>query len=244
MTPEAPGRGIKFRESMPKPLLVAFLGTAVAAVGLVAWLLASPPVPKNLALGSRRSPPSGTFTHNVVRAIPVDIPTPIPAFDPPCDAGRGIVIEGGEAAQGRIGSVLRQFLCRLDRDETQPPEVKQAIRALADAKVRFAVLTRTGEQSTADLTAKRIMINVDLARTSVDPTLIAPLLVHEGWHLSTGGPVTAAQEFGARVAELQACRVVYRDDDEPSRGCVDAQAIVKLGETRAIELLVRAGFPR
>ena len=244
MTQEAPGRGIKFRESMPKPLLIAFLGTAAVAVGLVVWLLLSPPVPKNLDLASRRSPPAGAFSHNVVRAVPVDIPTPLPAFDPPCDAVRGIVIEGGEAAQGRIASVLGTFLCRIVGDETQPPEVKQAIRALSDAKVRFAILTRTGEQSTTDLNAKRIMINVDLARTSVDPTLIAPLLVHEGWHLSTGAPVTAAQEFGARVAEVQACRVVYRNSEEPSRGCVDAQAIVTLGETRAIELLARAGFPR
>jgi hypothetical protein len=244
MTEEAPGRGIKFRESMPKPLLIAFLGTAGAAVGLVVWLMVSPPVPKNLDLGSRRSPPTGAFTHNVVRAIPVDIPTPLPSFDPPCDAVAGIVIEGGEAAQGRIGSLLRLFLCRIDRDETQPPEVKQAIRALSDAKVRFAILTRTGEQSTTDLTAKRILINVDLARTSVDPRLIAPLLVHEGWHLATGAPVTAAQEFVARVAELQACRVVYPKNTDPSRGCVDAQAIVTLGETRAIELFVRAGFPR
>lgn len=243
MTQE-PGRGIKFRESMPKPLLAVFLGAAAVAVGLVVWLLISPPVSSDLDLGSRRSPPAGAFTHNVVRAIPVPIPTPLPSFDPPCDAVAGVVIEGGEAAQARIGSVLRLILCRLDRDETQPPEVKQAIEALADARIRFGILTRTGEQSTADLTAKRIMINVDLARTSVDPTLIAPLLVHEGWHLSTGGPVTAAQEFGARVAELQACRVVYRDAAEPSRGCVDAQAIVTLGESRAIELLVRAGFPR
>lgn len=244
MTEEAPGRGIKFRESMPKPLLIGFLGTAVVAVGLVVWLLINPPVPVNLDLGSRRSPPAGTFTHNVVRALPVDIPTPLPAFTPPCDAVAGVVIEGGEAAQGRIGSVLRLLLCPLDRDLTQPQEVKQAIRALSDAKIRFAILTRTGEQSTSDLTAKRILINVDLARTSVDPTLLAPLLVHEGWHLSTGRPVTAAQEFGARAAETQACRVVYRNVDEPSRGCLDAQAIVALGETRAIELLVRAGFPR
>lgn len=243
MTEESPGRGIRFRESMPKPLLITFLAAAVAALGLVVWLLLKPPVPGRLDLASRRSPPAGAFTHDVVRAAPVDIPTPLPDFTPPCEAVAGIVIEGGEAAQGRIGSVLRR-LCQIEGDRFQPAEVKQAIRALSDARIRFAIVTRTGEQSTADLTARRLLINVDLARTSVDPTLIAPLLVHEGWHLSAGGPVTAAQEFAARVAEVQACRVVYRNDAEPSRGCVDAQAIVTLGETRAIELLVRAGFPR
>lgn len=240
---EGSSRGIKFRESMPKPLLIVFLAAAALALGLVVWLLLKPPVPGRLDLASRRSPPAGSVTHDVVRAVPVDIPTPLPPFTPPCEAVTGVVIEGGEAAHGRLGFVLGR-LCQIHEDPFQRPEVKQAIRALSSAKIRFAILTRTGEQSTADLTAKRILLNVDLARTSVDPTLIAPLLVHEGWHLSAGGAVDAAEEFAARVAEVQACQVVYRNEAEPSRGCVDAQAIVALGETRATELLVRAGFPR
>ena len=48
----------------------------------------------------------------------------------------------------------------------------------------------------------------------------------------------------ARLAEVQACRVVFRAPLEPSRGCLDAEAIVALGEARAVELLFRSGFPR
>jgi hypothetical protein len=244
MTEETPGRGVRFRESMPRPLLIAFLATGAAAVAVIVWLMVSPPVPGDLDVGSRRSPPAGSFSHDVVRADPAPVPTPLPEFTPPCDAVSGLKIEGGPAAQNRIAFVLREFLCALDRDPFQPPEVKRAIRTLSKATIRFAVFTRTGEQSTADMSTNRILLNVDLARTSVDPVAIAPLLVHEGWHLSAGAPVTAAQEFGARVAEVQACRVIFRDDEEPTRGCLDAQAIVTLGETRAIELLVRAGFRR
>lgn len=241
MTGEAPGRGIRFRESMPRPLLIGFLIAAVAAFALVVWLLASPPTPRSLDLGSRRSPPAGAFTHDVVRADLAPIPTPIPAFAPPCAALTGVVVEGGDAAQGRIGFVLER-LCRMEADPDQPAELRDAIRRLAGTKIRFAVFTRTGEQSTLEPQASRILLNVDLARTSVDPVVIAPLLVHEAWHLSSGPP-TAALEYDARVAELQACRVVYATV-EPSRGCTDAQAIVALGRGRAIEALVRAGYPR
>lgn len=240
MTQEAPGRGIRFRESMPRPLLITFLAAAVAAAGLVIWLLISPPSTE-LSLASRRSTPAEGFTHNVIRAIPVDVPTPIPAFAPPCGTLSAIVVEGGEAAQRRIGFVLER-LCQMEADSNQPPELGEAIRQLAGTKIRFAVFTRTGEQSTLDLAAARILLNVDLARTSVDPIVIAPLLVHEGWHLRAG-PLTATLEYEARIAELQACRIVYADR-EPSRGCRDAQAIVTLGKQRAVELLVRAGYAR
>ncbi|MGH2727032.1 MAG: hypothetical protein ACRDKS_08650, partial [Actinomycetota bacterium] len=238
----SPGRGIRFRESMPRPLLIGFIVAAIAAAGLVVWLLISPPAPRALDLGSRRSPPLGSFTHFVVRADPAPIPTPIPTFTAPCDAVAGVVVEGGGAAQNRIGFVLKAHLCRIFSDEFQPAEVKEAIAALSRARIRFAVFARTGEQSTTDLAANRILLNVDLARTSVDPIVIAPLLVHEGWHLTQ--PVTAFSEYEARIVELQACSAVFETVDDFSRGCRDAQAIVALGKMRAIESLVRAGYPR
>jgi hypothetical protein len=243
MTQEAPDRGMKFRESMPRPLMIAFLATGALAIGVIVWLLAVPPTPTQLDIAARRSAPSGAFSHDVVRVEPAPIPTPLPDFEPPCEAVAGVVVEGGPAAQSRIGFILRQHLCRLAFDETQPPEVKRAIAGLSRATIRFGRFTRTGEQSTLDLSTDRIFLNVDLARTSVDPIVIAPLLVHEGWHLAAQPPFTAEQEYGARLAELQACRVVFRDR-EPSRGCLDAQAIVALGEARAVDLLFRSGFPR
>ena len=245
MTQEPPGRGIKFRESMPRPLMIAFLATGALAIGVIVWLLAVPPSPAQLDIAARRSAPSEGFSHDVVKVEPAPIPTPIPEFRSPCPAVAGVRIEGGTPAQGRIGFVLQQYLCRIEADAFQPDEVKQAIRGLRMATIRFGRFTRTGEQSTFDRTATdRIYLNVDLARTSVDPIVIAPLLVHEGWHVAAQGPFTAEQEYGARLAEVQACRVVFRAPLEPSRGCLDAEAIVALGEARAVELLVRSGFPR
>lgn len=242
MSEEPPGRGIRFRESMPRPLLITFLTTGVLAIGFIVWLLVSPPTPRQLDIGARRSAPTGSFSHNVGRAAPAPTPSTVPAFSAPCDAVDGVVVEGGEAAQNRIRFVMEEYLCRIFRDENQPPEVRDAIAALSRATIRFAIFQRTGEQSTLDTAAGLILINVDLARTSVDPIVIAPLLVHEGWHLSQ--PITAFEEYEARVAELQACSAVYTGDREPSRGCRDAAAIVALGKTRAIEVLVRAGYPR
>ncbi|MGH2784261.1 MAG: hypothetical protein ACRDJ1_03300 [Actinomycetota bacterium] len=243
MTQEAPGRGIKFRESMPRPLMIAFLATGAVAVGVIVWLLVSPPTPSQLDIASRRSAPSGSLSHDVLRVEPAPVPTPLPDFSPPCDAVAGVVVEGGEAAQGRIRFVLSEYLCRIEGDTFQPAEVRRAIRGLKEATIRFGIFTRTGEQSTFDRATTRILLNVDLARTSIDPIVIAPLLVHEGWHLAAQAPFTAEQEYGARLAEVQACRVIFRDR-EPSRGCLDAQAIVALGEARATDLLFRSGFPR
>lgn len=245
MTEESPDRGLKFRESMPRPLMVAFLATGVAAVGVILWLLVSPPAPSQLDIASRRSVPAGPLTHDVVELDPAPAPTPPPDFDPPCEAVAGVFVNGGEAAQARLGFVLESYLCPIATDSFKPEEVKRAIGALKDATIRFGVFRRTGEQSTADVAARTIYVNVDLARTSVDPIVIGPLIVHEAWHLAAGtGSPTAVQEFGARRAELQACRAIYSAPDrEPSRGCLDAQAIVALGEARAVELLIRAGFP-
>jgi len=236
-----PGRGIRFRESMPRPLMLTFLAFGAVGVGLMIWLMFRPPSPGLLALESRRSPPVGSFTHDVVHLRPIAIPTPLPPFTPRCAEIEGLVIEGGEPAQGRIDGVLTS-MCALAKPGA-PPEAQQAFLALAKARIRFAKFTRTGDQSTLDLEAGRIFLTFTLSEHSVAPVAIGPLLVHEGWHLSVGGTVTAAQEYDARLAELQACQYLL----EPkvyTRGCLDAEAIVRLGEARAVELLVRAGFPR
>lgn len=240
---------IRFVDSMPRPLLLLFLVCAAFGIGLVVWLLTNPPAPRALPLELRRSPPTGTFTHDVVRARLLDVPSPLPSFRPPCPEVAGLVIEGGEGAVERLasrpdGRAAIQLLCPLARSEpTTSPELQQAVRALATARIRFALFTRTGDLSTADLLDRRILLAVALSRVNVDPATIAPLLAHEGYHLAQGLPVTAAQEFRARVAELAACRHIV-DVDEFPRGCREADAIIRLGEERAVGLLVRAGFPR
>lgn len=240
---------IRFVDSMPRPLLLVFLVFAAAGIGLVVWLLTNPPAPRAVALELRRSPPTGTFTHDVFHARLVDAPSPLPPFRPPCPAVAGLVIEGGAGAIERLGSrpdgfAAVQQLCPFARpDRIVPPELQQAVRALAGARIRFALFTRTGDLSTADLSSRRILLAVALSRVNVDQRTIAPLLAHEGYHLAQGAPVTAAQEFRARVAELAACRFILDARDFP-RGCREADAIVRLGEERAVALFARAGFPR
>jgi len=227
---------------MPRPLIVVFVAFAVAGIGLVVWLFVHPPAPKQVALELRRSPPAGSFTHDVVHAALVDVPSPLPPYTAPaCVAG--VVVEGGKPAQERLNRAL-QPLCELAERPGTPADVVGSIRALATAKIRFALFTRTGELSTADLAERRILLAVALSRTNVPAGLIAPLLVHEGYHLGAAAPVTAAQEFGARRAEFEACEALFPERNRFPRGCDDAEAVVRLGEERAVELLVRAGYPR
>lgn len=240
--PAAGTREIAFLESMPRPLVALFLLLAAGGVGLVIFLMIRPPTADDVALELRRSPPRGTLTHEVVGAILVPIPDPLPAFTPPCPAFSGVVIEGGPPAQARLGSVLRS-LCPLARPGV-PSQVSEGLRGLDGARLRFARFTRTGDQSTADIGARRVLLDVSLARSNVPPIVLAPLLVHEGWHLShADAGVTARQEYLARVAELGACRLLIAVDRFP-RGCQDAESLVQLGEERAVEALARGGYPR
>jgi hypothetical protein len=243
---------VRFIDSMPRPLLIVFLLFAAGGVALVIVLLTRPPAPKEVSLALRRSPPTGAFTHDVVRTHLVDIPEPLPPFRAPCAALNGLVIEGGVGAQHRLAGpdpdkrrTPLSALCDLVKPSAVPPpaEMREAILALSTGRIRFALFARTGVLSTTDLSQRRIMLAIALSRTNVHPLTIAPLLVHEGYHLAKGSPVTATQEYFARVAELEACRLLIDVDDFP-RGCADANAIVRLGQIRAVELLVRAGFPQ
>jgi hypothetical protein len=238
---------IRFLESMPRPAIVIFLLFAASGIGLVAWLFVHPPSATQVALELRRSPPQGSFTHDVVLANPVDVPSPLQPFKPPCEQVRGLVVEGGQPAHDRfyrtLGPVCKLFLSDPDRREPVPDDVLRSIRALAGARVRFALFTRTGDLSTTDLSQNRILLALALSRSNAPAGPLAPLLIHEGYHLATGGPVTAAREFGARRVEYDACRLLFEEKVFP-RGCDDARDIVALGEARAVELLVRAGYPR
>jgi hypothetical protein len=245
MTEPAP-RNLRFIDSMPRPLIAAFLLFAAAGIGLVVWLFVNPPAPSQVALELRRSPPVGSRTHDVLRARLVSVPSPLPSFEAPCATLRGIVVEGGTATVDRIDRALDRICDHLEGFRTPPlsDDVVRAVRGLSTARIRFALFTRTGDLSAADLPERRILLAIALSRTNVPAGVIAPLLVHEGYHLSLGGPVTATQEFGARRAEYEACRVLIPDRDRWPRGCDDALAVVRLGEARAVDLLVRAGYPR
>jgi len=229
---------------MPRPLIALFLALALAGIALVVVVFAHPPKPKEIALGLRRSLPAGSFSHDVLLERLVAIPTPLPAYTPPpgCDVD-GVIIEGGVPARDRIDRVLRP-LCAAELT-SKNPEFHLAMKALATARVRFALFSRTGNLSTTDFGARRILLAIALSRENVPAGPIAPLLVHEGYHLSQGLPVTARQEYEARVAEYAACVVLPGFDAKHfPRDCSDARDIIRLGRAGAIALLVSAGYPR
>jgi hypothetical protein len=240
--PEPASPKLRFIDSMPRPLIVIFLAFAAAGIGLVVWVFVHPPSAKQVALELRRSPPGAGYSHNAVRIRPIAVPTPIPGFVFPTCV-KGIVVEGGVAAQKRLDRALKP-LCDLASKGETSAELTDSIHALAGARIRFALFTRTGDLSTTELAQRRIFLAIALSRANVPAGLIAPLLVHEGYHVLSGAPINAFQEFRARAVEYEACRELFPERDRWPRGCDDAQAMVRLGQDRAIELLVRAGYPR
>jgi len=240
--PEPASPNLRFIDSMPRPLIVIFLVFAAVGIGLVVWVFVDPPSAKQVALELRRSPPGAGYSHNAVRIRPVAAPPQIPTYAFPACV-RGVVVEGGVAAQERLDRVMKP-LCDLAIKPSTSRTLTDTIHALGRAKIRFALFTRTGDLSTTELAERRILLAIALSRTNVPAGVIAPLLVHEAYHILAGTRVTAAGEFQARTVEYEACRDLFPDRDTWPRGCDDAQAMVRLGEGRAVELLVRAGYPR
>lgn len=227
---------------MPRPLMILFLFTATAAVGLILVLMIKPPRPTSLPLGERRSPPRGPLTHDVGRIVAAPVPSPHAPEAAACPAFARTVVEAGSAGYRRIASALGS-LCGLT-GASITPELQKAVEGLGTVTIRYAGFVRTGEEAATDLSAGVLYLNVRFARSNSPTILAAPILVHEGWHLANRGErITAAQEYRARVAELDACKQLI-DRDKWIRNCDDAARIVGLGEARAISLLVAAGFPR
>jgi hypothetical protein len=235
--PKPRGIDLPFWRSMPRPLLVVFLILALGGLVLTVLLVAKPPRTR-IATAERRSPPSGTMSHDPGELVPAPLPTPLPSTSAPCDAVAGVVIEGGPPAQVRLGGVLERLCSLLDG----PADVVESVKALSGAHIRFARFARTGDPSTLVLTERRIYVNVVFARRDVSASYIMPILAHEGWHLAHLGEArTALQEVRARSVELAVCRRLL-DVRRWPRGCTDAANLLALGEAGAVTKLVEAGY--
>ena len=234
------GIDLPFRKAMPRGVLIAFVVVALATAAVVVVVMVNPPAPR-IAIAERRSPPGPSLSHNVGAIILAPIPETLPATAVPCDAFRGIVIEGGPPAQARLGGVLER-LCSFAADDS---DAARSLRALSKARLRFAVFARTGDTSTmSNADPLRILINVRFAQRDVSAALIGPLLAHEGFHLlHAGEAVTAEREYEARMVELQICRLLIDVDAWP-RGCNDADQLIRFGRGKAVDQLANAGFPR
>lgn len=233
------GIDLPFRQAMPRGVLISFVVVAVVTLAVVVVVMVNPPAPR-IAIAERRSPPGPSLSHDVGSIILAPVPEALPVTDPRCPTFDGIVIEGGEPAHARLGGVLER-LCKFAGDA----QIAPSLRALAGARLRFAVFARTGDTSTLSVAdPRRVLINVRFAQRDVSAAWIAPLLVHEGFHLlHAGEPMTANLEFEARQAEVRACRLLIEVEAWP-RGCTDAEQLVRFGRESAIDQLVRAGFPR
>jgi len=231
---------LRFIDAMPRPLLVLFLVTGAVAVVAALVFIIHPPEFATVPVQDRRPPPKGALTHDAGRVVPAPVPSVLPSVSPPCSAVSTTILKVGPAGAVRLRQVLTD-ICRLAHGGVAP-ELTTAIGGLKGATIRFAVFQRAGVESTADFTGRTIWLNIKFSRSNVPVEQVAPVIVHEGWHLAhPRDAVTATQELGARRAEVAACRELISIDSWP-RWCKDARALTDLPAARAIALLVSAGY--
>jgi hypothetical protein len=233
---------LRFIDSMPRALLVLFTIAGVAAVVTALVFIIDPPRSATLPVEQRRPPPRGTLSHDTGRIYPAPLPSVVPAVAPACPAIATTRIKAGTAGVARLRAVLAD-LCGLSHGGVSA-DLTLAIRGLRGATLQFAGFQRAGVESTVDFATKTIWLNLKFSQESMDVELVAPVVVHEGWHLAhPNDAVTAGQELGARTAEVDACRQLINIDKWP-RWCQDGRALTELPAARAIALLVSAGYPR
>jgi hypothetical protein len=244
MSEASPSRGdhssLRFIDAMPRPLLVLFLLTGAVAVVAALVFIIHPPEFSTVPVQERRPPPRGALTHDAGRIVAAPLPSVLPSVPPACSALSTTVLKVGSAGAVRLQQVLAD-VCRLAHGGVAP-ELTTAIGGLKGATIRFGIFQRAGVESTADFATKTIWVNIKFSRSNVPVEQVAPVIVHEGWHLAhPRDTVTATQEVGARRAEVAACRELISIDSWP-RWCKDARALTELPAARAIALLVSAGY--
>ncbi len=241
--PEKPDNSkLRFIDAMPRPLLVVFALSGLTAIVAASVFIVHPPESATIPVQNRRPPPHGTLSHDVGRLVPPPLPSALPSLQPACPAFSATVLKVGPAGAVRLRGVLSD-LCRLSHGGV-PAELTAAIGGLKGATIRFAAFQRAGVESTADLATRTIWLNLKFSRSDQPLEDVAPVIVHEGWHLAhPADAVTAEQELGARRAEVDACRELIATDKWP-RWCNDARTLTDLAVARAITLLVSAGYRR
>ena len=236
MTDAPPGAKLRFIDAMPRPLLIAFVAFAIVALAASVYAIVRPPLGE-IALQERRPPPRAPYSHDVGRLVPGPIPASIPVLPPACDAVRGARLLAGGDGVVRLRAVLAR-LCPLASGAGN--DVARAVRALSGATIRFAEFGRTGVEST--VAHGTIWLNIKFGLRSKPVEQIAPIVLHEAWHLANArAPVTAEQELRARAVESAACRQLVTIKKWP-RWCRDAAALTDMTPIRAIALLLSAGY--
>jgi len=238
--PKPDNSKLRFIDAMPRPLLVVFALAGVAAVVAALVFIIHPPESATIPVQDRRPPPHGTLSHDVGRLVPAPLPSVLPSLPPACSAFASTVLKVGPAGAVRLRAVLAD-VCRLSHGGV-PAELTTAIGGLKGATLRFAAFQRAGVESTADFATRTIWLNLKFSQSNLPIEEVAPVIVHEGWHLAhLNDAVTAEQELGARRVEVDTCRELISADTWP-RWCTDARTLTDLPVARAIALLVSAGY--
>lgn len=233
---------LRFIDAMPRPLLVVFAMAGLAAVVAALVFIIHPPESATIPVQDRRPPPHGTMSHDVGKLVPAPLPSVLSSLPPACSAFSSTALKVGPAGAVRLRGVLID-LCRLSHGGV-PADLTIAIDGLKDATIRFAAFQRAGVESTLDFATGTIWLNLKFSQSNLAIEAVAPVIVHEGWHLAhLSDAVTAQQELDARRAEVDACRELIAADKWP-RWCDDARTLTDLPVARAIALLVSAGYPR
>jgi len=223
-------------------MLAVFAVAGIAAVVAALVFIINPPESATIPVQERRPPPRGTVSHDVGKLAPAPLPSELPSLPPACSAFSTTVLKVGPAGAVRLRGVLTD-LCRLSQGGV-PADLTAAIGGLKGATIRFAAFQRAGVESTADFPTRTIWLNLKFSQSNLPIEEVAPVIIHEGWHLAhPADAVTAEQELGARRAEVDACRELIATDKWP-RWCTDARTLTDLPVGRAIELLVSAGYRR
>jgi hypothetical protein len=231
---------LPIRKAMPPILLAVFGLLSVAALGAGIWLLLNPATLSEVRVEQHRLAPADGLTHQSGRLAPAPTPSVIPTVAPACAAFADTkIIMSGDGVL-RINEAL-QRLCRLSGGGV-PTELATAIDGLAGATIRFAQFDFGDLEATSS--DSTIWINLRFARRDSPIEHLLPPLLHEAFHLANGvTEPTAAQELGARAAELAACRELIPRDEWP-RWCQDAEELTTMDESEAIRRLVSAGYQR
>lgn len=196
-------------------------------------------------LGAGRSAPAGQFSHDVgevrVPALDAANRARVTRRHASCPRLAGLTLVGTPGEVDLLAAAADR-VCGLR--STEP--IDRARRALDDdrATVVFAEFRASGNESTTRFGPGGPMVLVNGKFSRGPAERVAVLLVHEGAHLAAGGPPDAAGELAAVRAQADACQRLFGDQARlgPNRSCLDAAALLRAGETRALAALRAAGY--
>lgn len=233
--------------------VIPMLLLVVVGIGVSIWMAVTVLGSERIPVAERRPPGTAEVTHERGDAVLNETTETEPG--PGCASD--IELFGDPGARG-TGRAALQATCQVLRsNEFSLAQVGLSRWAEADGQLRVAVFEVTGLESSmrverrseqsgesvTDGTGERIVLELNPRFQFEEARRAAPMVVHELVHLATswpGDPVTAEAELEAMRYQHQACVDLGLMDDDPPRGCLDAELLTTAPD--AIQQLVDAGY--